>query len=208
MPVTVAEPGTRHQGGNYPSFRGGINNSISPELIADNEMADSRNVIPDKMSAGNLIKREGTARALSNQQTQRFRSIYQGYHAVYLSGITTVKLAYDNTTIYTGSTSNFWDWTTWSDTSVVRDLFVNRVNNPQKTGGTGATTTDIAGSPPVASVIEWYRNMVFLIVASGVNANTILRWSDYGTFETWPAVNAMTIGRSNNQLNEARGFTL
>lgn len=200
MPLTAAELGTRYQGGSYPNFRGGVNNSISPELIADNELADARNLMPDKESAGVVIKRPGYNKALSNQQTERFRSIYQGYNGVYFTGVTLVKLAYDNTTLYTGSISNSWDWTSWSDTSVARDLFCNGVNNPQKTGGTAGTTTDILGSPPVLSSIEVYRNMVFGVVATGVNPNSILRWSDFGTFETWPAVNTLTIGRASNQL--------
>src|SRR5690554_2930444 len=63
---------------------GGINTGLSSELIANDELADVRNFVPDTQNQGVLIKREGIAQE-SSAQTEAITSIFQGFNANYFS---------------------------------------------------------------------------------------------------------------------------
>jgi len=166
----------------FLTFQRGVNNSTSDEIIAQDELADVRNFIPDSLNAGVLISRPGSVQTYL--QTNPWTSIYQGRNNAYATTTSLIVGLQTNTTLATMTTSTAPDWTTYVGT----DIFVNGVDAPQATTD-GSTFAALAGSPPTFKYIE--RQGQHLYGAGHENGR--LRWADTGTTTTWPAINELII---------------
>ncbi len=193
MPKRVGmaqQPGMLYDPARMLDLRGGVNNSMSDEFISHNELSDARNYIPDFNNAGVLIKRTGVSRHLANSQTTAFTSIYEGVITNYFTNSTTIKQFSSNTAITSGLTaSTAPDWTSLAS----MDIYVNGVDAPRKVTA-GPTGAALGGSPPTFKYVEAYNNM---IVGAG-HSTGIIRLSDPGTTETWPADSAYILTNDEN----------
>ena len=198
MPLLSTAVALPKIGSMYPprllTFRGGLNNSVSDEFIADHELSAARNYIPDIFNAGVIIKREGVTQQ-SSVQTEAATSVHSGKHANYFSTSTTIR-NFAGTSLASGLASTTEpDWTTFAN----NDIYVNGTVAPQ-TSTNGTTFAALGGAPPTFKYIENFNNFLFGAGHSG----GILRWADLGTVATWTAGNSYTI--TNDQLNPITGL--
>ena len=190
--ATVAAPLTSYTQA-FMDLRGGMNNSLSDEVIADNETPLAMNYIPDIFS-GMLIKREGVTRYLATQQAEAFTGIYDGVTGNYFSTSTKIKL-FDDTSIASGlTTSTDPAWASMNGW----DIYTDGINNVQKLNG--VTTGALGGSPPKFKDVIEFKQMLFGIGHDGGS----MRWTDQFTTETWNSGREYVF--SDNSDNDGVGF--
>lgn len=180
----------------------GINNSVSDELIADNELADARNLIPDYNGGGNLVKRPGlvansyvSAGYAANSSAWDRTSAYVGKFAKYFTDgvtITGTPTTYTfNVYVFTidaegdqvapsvynsaNKPGNLAAWATFAG----YDLYVDASHAIKTNDGTNFTA--IANIPANRICIEAYNSYLFALI----NNSFSLRWSDQEDPETW-----------------------
>ncbi len=169
------------------TFRGGLRDSVSDELIKPTEMSAGENYIPDILNAGAITKREGTS-ATSSVQSEAGTSIHQGKNANYFTTSTKI-VNFAGTSLDTGlTTSTAPDWVTFAD----NDIFCN--GTEVRTSTNGSSFGNLGGSPPAFKYMAAHANFVF---GAGHSLGT-LRWADIGTVATWTASNALTITNDQN----------
>lgn len=188
--VAIAKPGTPipHD---IPNLMGGANDSVSEELIADNELSRVRNYMPDHLNAGVLIKRPGVTKHLANQQSEKGTSVYQGRNGNYFTTTATIKQFADNTDLSSGGLSNTTapDWTTLA----TMDIYVNGTDSPKKITS-GPSYAALGGTPPTFKYVEAFNNFVF----GAGHSNGVLRYSGLGAPETWTATHSITVTNDDN----------
>lgn len=190
---------------------GGINNSVSDELIADNELADASNIIPDYSGGANLIKRPGlvansapAAAYPANVALWTVPSAFVGKNGKYYAESWTTSVPGSVTNIYdldynsagTGTATVLYtnanfagNLTSWCSFAGY-DLYAD-VSAAVKTSD-GTNFTAIANIPASRIVIYPYNNYLFAIVSG----STSLRWSDQEDPETWDVTHDLTFALS------------
>ena len=149
-------------------FTGGLNNTQKDEDIADNELSDAENYVPERPGSKVLRKREGLTSVSNGMGSLDCQLIFQGAHNNYYTTVTTIEDLDNGNDLDTGLTSSTtWDAATFENA----DIFVNGTEERVTTDGTNFG--DLAGSPPNAKYIEVHNNFLF---AAG-HSNNALRWS-------------------------------
>ena len=181
-------------------LRGGLDNSVSDDQVSDNCLTAVSNYLPDFLSAGMLMKREGVSKTLVDQQTEAITSVYQGDQGNYFTTSSTIKQFTSNVDLAGGalSATTAPDWTSLASV----DVYVNGTDAPRRID-VGPVVTTLGGSPPNFAYIKAYHN--FLFGAGGNAAVGQIRWTDVGTLETWTVTNALVLS---DQTDPIRGFGL
>ena len=192
--VNILRPGTPYQ---VPVATGlaGLNNSISDELIDDQELSDVSNYVIDLLEAGVLVKREGSTKEVTTALTEAGTSVYDGVQNDYFTTSTKI-FSFNGTERVSGlTTATEAYWTSYNG----NDIYTDGVNAPQ-TSSNGTSFAALGGSPPTFKYVDAYANLVF---GAGHSAG-ILRWSAFGNQASWPAVNALTL--TNNADDDIVGL--
>lgn len=172
------------------NWRGGINTSLPPNEISDDEAADILNYEVDW--DGNLVVRNGVTQhsdqSYSTRLTSAHTAVYEGGQEfiVYTTDndLFRVNLDGSGTTSIGGAltlpTNTFWQWKNFENLAIG----VNRAtsgDNPVKVNSAGAAAA-LGGSPPKAKFIEVWNNRVWVVSATEPNQ---VRCSALGLPETW-----------------------
>ena len=186
-------------------FSYGPNYTDSIYSLNDKELAEAENMMWD----GELKTIPGAGRYISSAvggTTHNFTGIYQ-YVTKNLATATVVatdagRVMYNNAgswSVLAGGLSTsataFWDWVVFNNTLIG----LSGSNPVKKWGGAGATFGNLGGSPP-QSKYGSHHAVDFLFFAGHTNHPSQIRYSDTATAETWPAGNALEIGRDDNQI--------
>lgn len=173
-----------------PDWSGGINTSIQPTEIADNEAQDILNFEFD--DSGNLSTRCGAMELFGTAYSDRITSLHYYTSDSGEIGIlfTTANKLYivetdgSAVTELTGSltlpTDTYWQWRTFDGVAIG----VNRAtsgDNPVKVN-TSSVASALGGSPPKAKFIEVWNSRVWL---AGASAPNTLYGSALGLPEDW-----------------------
>ncbi|HEX7073342.1 MAG TPA: hypothetical protein VF226_04820 [Hyphomicrobiaceae bacterium] len=181
---------------NVRDLSGGVNRTIHPHLLKDNEVINCRNMV---FRTGVPEKRGGSQRynavSLGSDPVKGIVRFYRsdGTKRLVIGVGTTLKVGDDvNGTfsdIATGLTANReWHFEQWKDL-----LFATNAVDPLKQYD-GTTVTDVAGSPPRAQFIVQHQNRLFL---AGDPANpSRLYFSELDDHQAWPASNFIDIETS------------
>jgi hypothetical protein len=178
------------------NWRGGINTSLPPNELADDEAVDILNLETDW--DGNLVSRNGvtkhqTSDTYASRITSLHDAVYEGGQEfiLYTTGSSLFKVNTDGTgtTDITGSltlpTNTFWQWRNFGSFAIG----VNRAtsgDNPVKVNSSG-TASALGGSPPKARYIEVWNNRVWVVSSTAPNQ---VRASALGLPEDWTATGA------------------
>jgi len=181
MSTAIAPLGSRFKT-EMLDFRGGINNSMNDEAVADNELTAGENYLPEHPNSLILRKRDGLT-AISTDLAENVQLIFQGENANYFCSLTKIENV-DGTDLDTGLSSS----TTWDAASFdTADIFVNGTDKRDTTDGTTFGTP--SGSMPAFKFIEEHNNFLF---GAGHDLGK-LRWSDLGDRDTWSATNELIL---------------
>ncbi len=179
---------------------GGINNSLCDELIADNELADARNIIPSKAGAGNLQRRLGYTENVAGVTAKIVRSIYSGrlnrYYTCSDSGTAKDFIIYDLES--GGELYSHTDLATTASwvTMDSYDICATGTTAGQLKTSDGATFSPLSGIPAGITFLETYNNFLFGSLGASVGGAGTLYWSAIGDPETWPPLNTLAFNLS------------
>jgi hypothetical protein len=185
----------------YLIDNGGINTVLPDEHIAENELADARNVVPEAMGVGTLKKRRGISKynavALSNRTF--IGSIYSGVKGPYYTDQSAsdwdIRSGATGSSVKSGTASvAFPSWSSLEGYDLVVDG-----TNALKTSN-GSTFTALANIPSGAKWLAVYNNILFCAGHDGYT----LRGADVGTVETWTATNEFKF--TNNSADLTTGL--
>lgn len=140
-------------------LRGGINNSISDDLIDNTQLSDARNYMPDHLNAGLLIKRPGLTPVSGNGvQSEVVTSIYQGRNGNFFTTSSTIKQFGSDVDLAGGALGSTTepDWATFDEL----DIYVDGSNTPKQVAA-GPIVSALPGSPPVFRFIQSYNNRLY-----------------------------------------------
>lgn len=160
----------------------GVNNTLPDFSIDDAELSLCTNYQPDHTGQGWLIKRDGLTKTDTNQRTATTFSIYGGLLANYYHNGTVV-YNFAGTSVATGMAAAYDSWTTMAG----YDMFANGTNAQKTSNGTSFSA--ISNIPAGTKYIAAANNFLY---AAGHDAGKV-RWADYATLETWPAVNELNV---------------
>lgn len=181
-------PGTPYQGHQFVELLGGLNNSVSDELVHLNELTDVQNWTPDPENAGVLFVREGLSQISTQQAAAFIGQVHDGIYDIY-AAIPTKIINDAGTAVDTGLTSSTdCDFESFAG----YDIFVNGTEF-RKTND-GSTWSGVGGSPPAAKYIQVYNRFLF---AAGHDAAK-LRWSGISDAEDWDATNEINLSPDAN----------
>ena len=174
---------------------GGVNNTLPDELIADNELSDSSNIVPGEQGQQNLVKRAGYAQHLAGTASQTVYSLYSGirnrFYATYNTGTATDFCIYDLDAAaaalysHTDPITNY-HWASFN----ANDYFVGGTADSQLITATDTTFADWTGILDTIQIIEVYNNFMFGTLKGG----RTLYWSAISDPATWPAANNLVFG--------------
>lgn len=163
-------------------LRGGINNALADDAIADNELSDARNLVPDLSSSGEIVKRDGISRH-STVFTETISGIFAGASADYICAQTAIHNLAGTSLDGSLTSSTTWDHTIFDDTTLgLIDIFVNGTNERRTVDA--STFANVANMPNF-TLIEAYNRFIF---GAGHDRGH-LRWSDPEDTETWNSNN-------------------
>jgi hypothetical protein len=163
-------------------LRGGVNNALADDNIADNELSDARNLLPDLQSSGEIIKRDGVSRH-SAVFTETINGIFDGAAADYICAQTAIHDLEGTSVDGSLTSSTTWDHTIFdSDANGLIDIFVNGTNERRTSD---ASSFSNVANMPNATLVEAYNRFVF---CAGHDRGH-LRWSDPEDEETWNTEN-------------------
>lgn len=173
-----------------PDWSGGINTSVQPTEIADNEAQDILNFEFD--DSGNLSSRTGPTQLMSNTFASRITSLHYFTAESGEVGIlfTTGTDLYIVETDGTGITSltgaltlpsdTFWQWETFNGIAIGVNKATSGTNPVKVT--TSAVASALGGSPPKAKYVKVWNSRLWLVGASEPNT---LYGSALGNPEDW-----------------------
>ena len=171
----------------FLDLRGGLNNSLVDEMIADNELSDVRNLLPDIHQSGVLIKREGIVKK-SSQMPEAISSVFCGKNADYFTTLTTIRSLSGSSLDASLTSKTAPDWASFDDASLgMLDVFVNGAEERRTTDG--SSWADVGGSPPNFKYISSYNRFLF----GGGHDTGHLRWSAVENSASWPAINEIIV---------------
>jgi hypothetical protein len=176
--VTIPRTGTVYREGQFFDFLGGVNNTVSDELIEQNELGDARNYTPDPEDSGVLVKREGLTRVSSQQSVAFIGEVHDGIHDIWVALPTDIIDDTGSSQSQTLTSSTDCDWASINNL----DIFVN---GTEEIKYNGAAWSALGGTPPNFKYIEVYNRFLF----GGGHDKGKVRWSDPGDPETWDADN-------------------
>ena len=166
---------------------GGLNNSTSDEAIDLAELSDCSNYIPDMLSGGKIIKREGLTPQSNGLSFATFTSVFCGVAGNYFTAGVTI-YDFTGTALKTLSNSDPVSWTSFAG----YDLMVNGTDELQTVDGT--TFTSISGMPAGVKYLASANNFVYY----AGHQHGELAWSTPGSITSWPLVNALTLTADEN----------
>ena len=169
------------------NLNGGLNNSTSDEAIDVSELSDCSNYIPDLLSGGKVIKREGLTQQSTGLSSATFTSVFCGVAGNYFTA--GVKI-YDFTgaELETLSNNNPVSWCSFAG----YDLMVNGTDALQTVDG--STFASISGIPAGVKYLASANNFVYY----AGHQHGMLAWSTPGSITSWPLVNALVLTADEN----------
>jgi hypothetical protein len=183
------------------AFLGGVNNSISDELIGQDECSDARNFMPDYTGQGAVIKREGIALSSTTSALTTWpTTIYGGLHHVYATAGVAGPSDHGGGAwgIYTetgvllldGAAEDWGIGGSWA-TFLGYDIFATPL---QCFKISGSTVTSFSGYVAGAQYLATANNFLYFAPGSGLGT---LGWYDLGTIN-YSAVNELIITKDQN----------
>lgn len=200
------------------SFSGGINTSVPPEHLQDNEAQDILNMEFD--SEDHIVSRAGTTVFHSLSPTLTYPDRFTSLH-YYENDSGTVKIVYttgskiysapntgtsatDITGALTLPSDNFWMWRNYGGLAIG----VNKAttgDNPVKYNGTGNAAA-LGGTPPKAKYIEIWNNRVWLVSATSPSTIVGSALGNPEDYTTAGAAGTVTIDISKNDGDKITGL--
>jgi len=176
-----------YQGNQFHELLGGVNNAVSDELIALNELSDARNYVPDPENAGVLVKREGITQVSSVQSTALIGKVHDGIHDIWACIPTDV--INDAGTAQSLSLTSSTDtcWASFNNFDIV-------TNGTELKTYNGSTWAALGGTPPAFKYLQVYNRFLF---GAGHSAAKI-RWSAADNQASWPADNEWNLAPDAN----------
>jgi len=183
MPVFIARKDQVYKS-RLTDFRGGINNALADDSIADNELSDARNLVPDLQSSGEIVKRDGITRH-STVFSENISGIFDGTAADYICAQTAIHNLAGTSIDGSLTSSTTWDHTIFDDTNLgLLDIFVNGTDERRTTD---ASSFSAVANMPNFTQIEAYNRFVFGV---GHDRGEV-RWSAPENTELWSSTNAI-----------------
>ena len=178
-------------------YRGmmGVNNTLHPEIIAEQELADALNYHPKTTGQGVLIKRCGHSAAAAVESTGAtfVTSMYGGQRNRYFTfydtaGIHIYDLDDGTTSLYTTAATQTQGFGSWASIGAY-DIFVDGATKVYTSNGTAFSA--LTNCPAYTNVVAPYNNFLFGLKYDDYDK---LFWSDLLDPLTWPAENYVEIG--------------
>jgi len=188
MPITTIVPfGTPYQS-IFQDLRGGLNNSVTDELIQDNELSAVENFVPDIHKSGGLIKRNGVTKE-SSLMDEAITSVFDGTNGDYFTTSTSIRNLSGTSLLGSLTSSTEPDWATFDDASLgLIDVFVNGAE-PRYTAN-GSSFSALSGIPVGVKYIEPFANG--FLFAAGHDSGK-LRWCAQEDATSWNAVQEIIV---------------
>ena len=184
--TVIARPLMPYQRANMLNLLGGVNNAVSDDLIAANELADARNYHPDSEDAGVLVKRLGTNRICTFPKLPS--SIHDGLYDIWTYAETKVYDDGGNAESPTFTDTAASSWASFDSMDIV-------CNGTEVYKATDASTWAVlGGTPPAFKYIQVYNRFLF---GGGHDAGKV-RWSNPDDPETWDADNEWNLSPDAN----------
>ena len=185
--VVIPRVGTIYREGQFFDFLGGVNNTVSDELIEQNELSDARNYAPDPEDAGVLVKREGLSQVSSQQSVVFIGEVHDGIHDIWVALPTDIIDDSGASQSQTLTESADCDWASMTNF----DIFVNGTDAIKYNG---AAWSALGGTPPAFKYLEVYNRFLF----GAGHDKGIVRWSNPSDPEVWDSDNKWDVTPDSN----------
>lgn len=164
---------------------GGVDNTRPDFAISDDCLADCSNYSPDYTGGGWMIKRQGIS-PVSTAITGNITSVFGGRNGRYFTSGTSI-YRYSGTALHSPISSSYKgiSWCSFLGYDIIVDgTYAYKTSD-------GTTFTAVSGIPSGTSLVAGVNNFLY----AATSASGSLRWSDYGTAETWDATNEIILGQ-------------
>lgn len=197
---------------NRMTFEGGVNNTLTDELIADNEMASCDGYVPNPSGNGNIVKRYGYTQHLAGTAAKIVTAIFSGklnrYFSTYDSGTAADFCIYDldnGAELYTHTDPN--DEVYFGSLNGVDYLSCGSLELKTTDGTNWVTWSGPFADSALASptILATYNNMLW-----GMSRSQPIKvgWSAVSDGDTWSATQTYELDAGSTTSNYNLGSAL